>query len=64
MSELNSHVSLSQDWISHHSKVLDTLVENQSKINTTLQMLLDVNADEEKSLIQIAKFSQILAIFE
>ncbi|XP_047993939.1 uncharacterized protein LOC125235743 [Leguminivora glycinivorella] len=62
VSELNSHVSLSKDWASRQGSILDTLVENQKKINATLEVILDSNAYRENSLIKYAKFAQLLII--
>lgn len=62
VSELNSHVSLSKDWASRQGNILNTLVENQRRINATLEVILDSNAQKENSLIKYVKFAQLLII--
>jgi hypothetical protein len=62
VSEFNSHISLSKDWVSHHTHVLETLVENQKKINSTLEIILNHTYNQENSLIRYANFAQLLAI--
>lgn len=62
VSEVNNHISLSKEWMSSHTHVLDQLVNNQIKINTTLELLLDRDAYRESSLIKYAKFAQLLEI--
>ncbi|CAK1582403.1 unnamed protein product [Parnassius mnemosyne] len=60
--EFNNHVSLSKEWMVQHSNVLEELVENQVKINETLQLILDRNSYKDSSLLKYAKFAQYLAI--
>lgn len=62
-SELNSHVSLNKEWISRQNIVLDTLVENQKKINATLELILENNAYGRNSLVKYAKIAQLFSIF-
>lgn len=61
-SEFNNHISLSKEWMLKHSNVLTQIVDNQSKINTTLELILNNNAFREDSLIKYAKFAQLLEI--
>lgn len=61
-SKINSHISLSKEWMTHHTSLISTLVENQIKINDTLHLLLDADAYVQHSLIKYAKLAQLLSI--
>jgi hypothetical protein len=60
--ELNNHVSLCKEWMVQHSIVISKLISNQVKINETLELILDSNAQKDYSLLKYAKFAQYLAI--
>ncbi|KAJ0180293.1 hypothetical protein K1T71_003697 [Dendrolimus kikuchii] len=60
--ELNNHISLSKEWMSQHSNIVNKLTENQVNINKTLQLILDRQAYKDYSLIKYAKFAQYLTI--
>lgn len=60
--EFNNHISISKEWMVQHSNILDRLVDNQVKINKTLQLILDQDAHKDSSLIKYAKFFQHLII--
>lgn len=60
--ELNNHISLSKEWISKHTNVLTQMLENQRKINITLETILQSNALREDSLIKYAQFAQLLEV--
>lgn len=60
--EFNNRISLNNEWMIEHSKIVDQLLDNQKKINSTLQLMLDQNAYKENSLIKYGKFAQLLAI--
>lgn len=62
VSEFNNHISLSKEWMSQHSDVLTQLIENQNKVNATIELILDRDAYREDSLIKYAKFAQLLEI--
>lgn len=62
VSEFNRHISLCKEWLSKHNSILNQLVENQVKINATLELLLDRNAYRDSSLLKYAKFAQLLEI--
>lgn len=62
ISEFNSHISLSKEWMTQHSYVIDQLVKNQQSINATLELLLDSDAHKETSLLKYAQFAQLLTI--
>lgn len=61
VNEFNNHISLSKEWMAKHNNVLLQLVENQSKINSTLELLLN-NTLTTGSLITYAKFGQLISI--
>lgn len=60
--EYNTHVSINKEWTAKQSYILSQLVENQSRINITLQDLLDKEAYMGHSLIKYAKFAQLLSL--
>lgn len=60
--EFNNHVSLCKEWMVQHSIVINKLISNQAKINETLELILDSNAQRDYSLLKYAKFAQYLAI--
>lgn len=62
VSELNSHISLNKEWMSQFSSTLTKLIDNQSRLNSTMELLIDSNAFRESSLIKYAKFAQLLDI--
>lgn len=62
ISEQNHHISLSKDWMGHHTEIVTKIVENQSQINNTLHDLLDKQKYAQHSLLKFAKFAQILGI--
>lgn len=62
INEFNNHISISKDWMAHHSKIITEIVLNQEKINSTLNLLLDSEAYRDTSLIKYAKFAQLLVI--
>lgn len=60
--EFNNHVSISKEWMAHHSDILIQIVENQKKINSTLELILDNESYRDSNLIKYAQFAQLLAI--
>lgn len=62
VTELNDHISLSKEWMDHHTNIVSQMLENQVRINETLQLLLNSNAQAETSLLKYAKFAQLLVI--
>lgn len=62
LSEVNEHISLNKDWMTQHTIFLTKIAENQARINSSLQLILDNNAYADNSLLKYAKFAQLLAI--
>lgn len=62
VSDFNSHISLSKEWMVDHNKALIQLIDNQKKINDTLHLILNSDAYKETSLIKYARFAQLLEI--
>lgn len=62
ITEFNSHISLSKDWMSRYSKVLTNIVENQSKINETLRILISTVGNKDITFMKLTKFGQLLTI--
>lgn len=62
ISDFNNHISLSKEWMVDHNKALTQLIDNQKKINATLNLILNNDAYRETSLIKYAKFAQLLEI--
>lgn len=60
--ELNSHISLSKEWMAKHSEIINQLVQNQVKINETLHFLTIGQQQVLSSLIKYTKFGQLLMI--
>lgn len=60
--EYSNRVSLNNEWMLEHNKVVNQLLDNQGKINSTLRLMLDNNAYKESNLIKYGKFAQLLAI--
>lgn len=60
--ELNNHISLSKDWMAKHTEVINNLVENQIKINKSLELLVNNQSQMGISLIKYTKISQFLSI--
>lgn len=61
-SEINNQVSLTKDWISRHSKILDDIVYNQNKIDNILNKLMAEENTREADLIRYAHLAQFLLI--
>lgn len=61
-SEVNDHISISKEWMSRHSDILSQIVDNQNKINETIELLLDKDVYVESSLIKYAKLAQLFSI--
>ena len=62
ITELNHHISVSKEWMSHHSSAIDKLAKNQVQIEEVLNLLLDKSAYSDSTLIKFAKFAQLLII--
>lgn len=62
LSEFNDHISLNKDWMTQHTMLIESITENQEKINKTLELILDKKAYADYSLLKYAKFAQLLAI--
>lgn len=60
--EYNNHVSINKEWMTQHSKIVTQIVQNQLRINETLNALLRKNIHDEISLVHFAKFAQLLTI--
>ncbi|XP_028167798.1 uncharacterized protein LOC114364678 [Ostrinia furnacalis] len=60
--EFNNHISLCKEWMSKHNDILTQLLDNQNKINATIETILNSDAYKENSLIKYAKFAQLLVI--
>lgn len=61
-SEYNNHISLTREFLQHHTKILNTIVENQDKINETLNYIMEKDFKRETELIRYAHLSQYLLI--
>lgn len=62
VSQYNHHISLSKEWISQHSKVLDTIAENQNKITSMVNKLINTTNVANSNLVDFAHFAQVLLI--
>ncbi|KAL0883675.1 hypothetical protein ABMA27_015800 [Loxostege sticticalis] len=55
-------INLLKKWISEHDKILTQLLDNQSKINKTIESILKSNVYNENSLIKYARLAQLFII--
>jgi hypothetical protein len=62
VSVFNNHISLNKEWMSHYSDILNQLIQNQNKINATIELIMNSNAYNENSLLKYAQFAQLLQI--
>lgn len=60
-SQYNDHVSLSKEWTSQHSKILDKIVSNQKKINLMVNRVMNIT-NTVVDLTDYAHLSQLLLI--
>lgn len=61
-SELNSHVSLNQNWVSHSSKVIENIIINQDKLSKVLNIIMESDSSRDTDLIKYAHMAQHLLI--
>lgn len=59
-SEFNNHISLSKEWMLKHGNVIRQIVDNQNRINKTLELILQNKAIQ--SLTRYANFAQLLSL--
>lgn len=62
VTEFNSHVSLSKNWTSQYSKILDSIVDNQNKIKILVDKIWLVEASRDYDLVKYAHLAQVLLI--
>ncbi|XP_026319513.1 uncharacterized protein LOC113230006 [Hyposmocoma kahamanoa] len=62
LSEVNDHISLNKEWMKRHSTLLTKIVENQERINNSLQLNLNNSIYSDNSLLKYAQFAQLLTI--
>ncbi|KAL0881796.1 hypothetical protein ABMA27_001577 [Loxostege sticticalis] len=62
VSEFNTHISLSKEWMLEHSTIIKTIAENQDKIKQVLSLIMDSEANRETDLIKYAHLAQLLLI--
>lgn len=60
--ELNNHISLNKEWMSCHDRIISQIVENQVKLNETLNMILNSSFYTGKILLKVAKIDQLLTV--
>lgn len=61
-SQINTHITLSKDWMMQHTNIISNITLNQIKLNETLYLLLDHDAYVQHSLIKYAKLAQLMSI--
>lgn len=61
-SEFNNHISLSKEWMSRHSNILNTIANNQAKIKKVLDTIMISNYHHGDELVRYAHFAQFLLI--
>lgn len=62
VTELNSHVSLSKNWTLQYTKILDTITDNQNKIEMLLKKIHEAEASRDNDLVKYAHLAQTLMI--
>lgn len=62
VSEYNSHISLSKEWMSEHTNILNNLTTNQQKIEQVLNVIMNSDATRDTDLIKYAHLAQLLLI--
>lgn len=60
--EINSHISLTKQWITQNSKILNKLVENQNQLQIIVNKIISSDAERETELIKYAHLAQLLII--
>jgi hypothetical protein len=60
--EINSHISVSKDWMIQYSKVIDTIVDNQRKLEILVKNVSEADATKDNDLIKYAHLAQVLVI--
>lgn len=61
-SAVNEHISLNKEWMSQYSIVLNNIVENQIRINNSLQLISNNTVYADSNIIKYAQFAQLLTI--
>lgn len=62
VTELNSHVSLSKEWTTQYTKIINNLVESQNQIRTLLTEITKKEIMTENDLIKYAHLAQVFLI--
>lgn len=57
--ELNNHISLTKEWMSEHSSIVDSVVNNQRKITNTLNSLVYNSTNRDKELVKYAQWHNV-----
>lgn len=60
--ELNNHVSLNKEWISHSSKIIESIIVNQDKMNRVLNNILERTNEKLIDSVKYAHLAQHLLI--
>lgn len=60
--EINNQVSLSKEWSSRYTKVIDSIVSNQNNIQKLLNKISDSVATNDYDLIKYAHLAQVFLI--
>lgn len=59
VAEINNHMSLSKNWMSHSSEAITTLTENQKKLENIINSILASEAKRENDVIKYAHLAQL-----
>ncbi|XP_063823019.1 uncharacterized protein LOC135080435 [Ostrinia nubilalis] len=62
VSEFNSHISLSKEWMTEHTNILETISKNQIKIENVLNLIINSEASRDTDLVKYAHLAQLLLI--
>lgn len=62
LAEFNNHVSLTKDWVTQHSKIIDNIVDNQNKLAALATNISQSLEKGNHELIQYAHLGQTILI--
>ncbi|KOB71583.1 Uncharacterized protein OBRU01_13754, partial [Operophtera brumata] len=62
ITELNNHLSLSKNWTSQYSNILDSIVDNQNKIEILVNKIKEAEASRDYDLVKYAHLAQVLIV--
>lgn len=62
VTELNSHVSITKEWMSQYAKIVDNIADSQTKITHIINKISETEATRDYDLIKYAHLAQAFLI--